>query len=125
MNKDGFWTVQAVSRVDGLKHNITVKIYKYLDYFEDWWRLVKSGETQFVYRVRWCPHDSEYNIITSKVGFLRAARSESSRFPDKIQLDLRSETYECIEYSLAAFERFFIFRRERPDGFTLRVTVKV
>ena len=125
MNKDGFYTVQTGSRVDGLKHNITVKIYKYLDYFEDWWRLVKSGEEQPMYVVQWCPRGSAYNFITAKLGYFLAVRSKSSLFPTKIKLNLLSDNYECIEYSLDSFGRFFIFRRERPDGFTLQVTVKV
>ena len=125
MNKDCFYTVQTGSRVDGLKYNITVKIGRYSDYFMDWWRSVKSGEAQPVYVVQWCPRGSAYNFITAKLGYFLAVRSKSSLFHTKIKLNLLSDNYECIEYSLDSFERFFILRRKRPAGFTLQVTVKV
>lgn len=126
MNRDGIYTVQAVSRADGTKHNVVVGIKGNSSRFRDWWRSVRSGELEFSYRVGWCVANEEDNLlILSRIGFIRAVCSESSFSPTKIQLDLLDEKYNYIEYSLDAFERFFIFRRERPDGFGVCVTVKV
>lgn len=125
MNRDGIYTVQAVSWADGTKHNVVVGIEGHSSRFRDWWRLVRSGEFEFSYRVRWGEYDSEDNLILSHIGFIRAVCSASSFSPTKIQLDLICEKYKYIEYSLEAFERFFIFKRERPYGFGVCVTVKV
>lgn len=125
-NRDGIYTVQAVSQADGTKHNVVVGIEGYSSRFRDWWGLVRSGELEPSYRVRWCAvRDLEDNLVLSRIGFLRAVCSASSFSPTKIQLDLLDEKYKDIEYSLKSFEKFFIFRRERPDGFGVCVTVKV
>lgn len=124
MNRDGLYTVQAVSRADGTKHNIVIAIEWYSSHFMDWWRFVKPGElTPLPYRVHW---DDEYAFENNQL--LRVGRFMvvcQSGTPTEIHLHLNGEEYKDINYSLKAFEKFFIFRRYRPDGFGVCVTVKV
>ena len=126
MNRDGLYTVQAVSRDDGTKHNVVVGIEGYSSRFRNWWMLLKSGEpVRRSYNVWW---DSERNFENHQlrgIGWFLVVYSSNSPLPTRIHLHLIGEGYKDIEYSLESFERFFIFKRDRPDGFGVCVTVKV
>lgn len=123
MNKDGLYTVQAVSKADGTKHNVVVGIGWDFGRFMDWWRRVKSG-CLCSYVVGWDNERAfENNQLFSNIGCFRSVWQPG--MSAKIQLDLNGEKYNDIEYSLEAFERFFIFKRDRPDSFGVCVTVVV
>lgn len=122
MNRNGFYTVQAVSRADGTKYNIVVGVK---DRFRDWWRLLKSGGTVRSYNVWWEEaRFLEEHSWFRHVGTFQVVCPENSTSPTGIHLYL-GEEYKDIKYSLEAFERFFILKRERPDGFGVCVTVTV
>jgi len=123
MNRDRLYTVQAVSRDDGTKHNVVLGIDGYSDRFIGWLKLVKSGYFTFSYVVRW---GAEGDLRLSNIGRLRAARSASSTARTEIYLRLMSGGYRDIKYpSLEAFERFLCLGIGRPEGFGVCVTVKV
>lgn len=125
MNRDGLYTVQAVSKADGTKHNVVVGIEGYSSRFRDWWILVKAGEPVRSYNIWWDGERAFENNQLLRIGCFRVVYSANSPSPTKIHLHLIGEEYKDIKYSLEAFERFFIFKRERPDGFGVCVTVKV
>lgn len=122
MNSDGLYTVQAVNSADGTKHNVVVGIDEYSGCFMDWWRLLKSGDLKLPYRVRWDDERAFENYLI-RAGCFRVVCQRGT--PTEIHLHLNGEEYEDIKYSLKTFERFFIFKRARPDSFGVCVTVKV
>lgn len=122
MNRNRLYTVQTVSRIDGTKYNIVVGVK---DRFRDWWRLLKSGGTVRSYNVWWEEaRFLEDHSLFRNIGLFQVVCSENSTSPTEIHLCFGAE-YKDIKYSLKAFERFFILKRDRPDGFVVRVTVKV
>lgn len=125
MNRDGLYTVQAVSKADDTKHNVVVGVKESSGRFRDWWRLLKSGVTVRAYNVWWEEaRFLEEHSWFRHVGTFQVVCSENSASPTGIHLYL-GEEYKDIKYSLETFERFFIFKRERPDSFGVCVTVKV
>lgn len=125
MNRNGRYTVQAVSRSDGTKHNVVVVVKECSGRFMDWWRFLKSGVTVRSYNVWWEEaRFLEDHLWFRHVGTFQVIWPENSTSPTGIHLHL-GEEYKDIKYSLKAFERFFILKRERPEGFGVCVTVKV
>ena len=125
MSRNGFYTVQAVSRADGTKYNVVVGVKECSGRFRDWWRLLKAGATVRAYNVWWEEaRFLEDHSLFRRVGTFQVVCPENSTSPTGIHLYL-GEEYKDIKYSLETFERFFILKRDRPDGFVVRVTVKV
>lgn len=126
MNRDGLYTVQAVSKADGTKHNVVVGIDGYSGRFRDWWMLLKSGEpVRCSYDVWWDGERAFETHQLCRMGWFLVVYSSNSPSPTGIHLHLIGGEYKDIEYSLESFERFFIFKRDRPDSFGVCITVKV